>query len=84
MPSPAYIFRFLNDAQWAEVQAYALQVMMGGQISSLSGGQKSVSFSAMSAEQFLIEYKAEFARRGGQVPADKVYSDFRTTHANGL
>jgi hypothetical protein len=84
MGSPRYIFKWMTDAEFAAVRAYAVQVATGGQVSSIAGGAKSAGYMLMDTADFMLEFTAEVARRGGQVPANKVYSDFRTRRNNGF
>ena len=84
MGSPAYIFSWMTDAEFATVRAYGVESLTNGMITSLSGGAKSGSYSRIDPMQFAIEVKAEIARRARTVPANKIYQDFRTSQIDGF
>lgn len=82
MGSPAYLFKDLFTA--AELRAMLIELATTGMITSLSGGAKSGQFSRLDPMQLGIELRAELNRLGGVVPANKVYSDFRTNLIDGF
>lgn len=62
----------MTNAEFAVVRAYAVSIATGGQFSSLSGEGKSSSYQLMDTADFLFEFQAEVARRGGTAGPQKV------------
>ncbi len=70
MPSPAFVFKDLFTAE--ELRTMLRELALTGRIQSLSGGQKSGSFSVLDPAQLAIELRAELNRLTGAPRVDRV------------
>lgn len=74
--SPRRIYRNLSDAQLLQIRDAALDRIINGSFTNLSGAQKSSTREFVDPQDMLFEAEYEIGSRAGTLAPSRTYQDF--------